>query len=203
MDSAIKVLAWAVGGAYVLLGTGFLIVLGVGGLWEGFAHRDFVLRFLGIAAYVYGTAAVAYWVGARQSRLGLLGLAMLVIPVVVMAADGVRGRSQLEETARTAITAPEEATREAARRELLALGQRAGRQPHVDELVRLLERAESDAVRMRVVTLLGGLSYLYEGAIEPLRRLHADTRDDPKRADLHAEVAAALGNMDPYTPLDP
>lgn len=201
--TVLKAVAWAVGGAYLLLGTAFLVALGIGGLWEGFAHRDYVVRFVAIGAYVYATAALAFWVGARQSRTGAVALAVLMVPVVVMVARGARDSASLEETARTAVTAPDAGAREEARRTLLALGQRSGRQPHVDELVRLLEDAETDEVRMRVVTLLGGLSYLYDGAIEPLRRLHAETRGDTARADLHAEVAAALRRIDPYTPLDP
>lgn len=196
-----RVVAWGIGAAYLLFGTPTVVALGIAGLWEGFAHRIFVLRFLGIAAYVFGTAALAFWVGARPSRLGAIALAALLVPGIVAVAGGAREDRTLRDTARQAITAPDEVTRQRATQELLALGQRSGRQPHVDELVRLLDEVERDEARTRIVELLGELSYQTRSVIEALHRVRDATRSDPSRATLYEAVLAALRKVDPYAPI--
>jgi hypothetical protein len=192
------VVAWGVGAIYLLFGTTFIVALGIAGLWEGFAHRMFIFRFLGIVAYVFGTAGLAFWVGARPSRLGAIALAALMVPGIVSFVNGARASRDLADTARQAITAQDEPTRERARQELLVLGQRSGRQPHVAELVRLLDEVESDTARTRVVELLGRLSYQNRSVIEALHRLRDATRDDPSRGALHEAVLEALRQVDPY-----
>jgi hypothetical protein len=198
----LKTLAWSVGAIYLLLGTAVVVVLGIAGLWEGFAHRAFIARFLGITAYVYGTAGLAFWVGARPSRLGGAALVILILPGAVLLTRGARDSAQLRETARLAVTAPTEGAREQAGQELFALGRRAGRPPHVVALADLLERAVSDEIRLRVVPLLGALSYENARVTEALRALHAETKDDPARAELHGAVIEALREIDPYTPIE-
>lgn len=193
-----KVIAWGIGVTYLLFGIPVVLGLGIAGLWEGFAHRIFIFRFLVITAYVFGTAGLAFWVGVRPSRLGAIALAALMLPGIGAVMHGARERRDLGDTAREAITAPDKRTRDRSTEELLALGQRSGRQPHVDELLRLLDEVESDADRTRIVVMLGQLSYQNRSVIEALEYLRDATSKDPSRETLHQAVLEALRQVDPY-----
>ena len=201
MTTLIKIGAWSIGLAYLVYGTAVVGALGIAGLWEGFAHARFIARFAGIALYVYGTAALAFWVGARPRWVTGAVLLLLLVPAAVALVRGGGESRHLRETARTAVTAPDEVARADARDELLALGRRSGRQPHVDELLRLLRGAEDDQHRLRAVELLGALSYQRAPVLEELRGLERETRGDPARARLHEATVTAIHDINPYEPV--
>lgn len=200
MTTLVKVVAWSIGAAYLVYGTAVVGALGIAGLWEGFAHARFMARFAGIAVYVYGTAALAFWVGARPRWLSGAVLLLLLVPgaVALVRSDG--ESRHLRQTARIAVTAPDEAARADARKELLALGRRSGRQPHVDELLSLLRGARDDQHRLRTVELLGALSYQRAPVLDELRGLERETRGDPARASLHEATVTAIHGINPYEP---
>lgn len=192
--------AYIVGAVYLTLGTALVVALAIAGFWQGFAERAFILRFVVIVAYVYGTTYLAFRVGAHPTGWRAAALALLLVPAIVSVAAGGRRSYRLRDAARTAVVDSDPAARAEARAGLVALGQRAGHPPQVDEALRLLRRAGEDDVRLRAVELLGATSYQDRAVLDELRQLRDETAADPTRAELHAAVVAALQKVNPYEP---
>jgi len=194
------------GTALLYLGLGSILVfmLLIGGLWEGFGRTGYVLYFFAVFIYVYGTAALALWLGFRPSKPRGILLAVLVIPGVLnVVLSSSPERSELREAAHVFVANEESAQAELARETLMASGRRAGRQGHVDILLEALALAKSDAERVRLVCVLGELSYQYEPLLNALRELKAATADDSGRSQLHEVVIHALVGVNPYEGMGP
>ena len=189
---------------FAVVGSLLVFILLIGGLWAGFSDPRFVLQFLLLVLYIYGTAALGLWLVFRPSKLRGIVLALLVIPgvVSVLMSPGSE-RAELSEAARlfVANVSPEQA--EQARETLLARGRLAGRQPQVEILIEALAVAEKDAERVRLVCVLGELSGQYEPLLEVLRNLEQATADDPERATLNEAARYALLGVNPYEGMAP
>lgn len=190
--------AYIVGAVYLTLGTALVVALAIAGFWQGFAERAFLLRFAVVAVYVYGTTYLAFRVGAHPTAWRAAALALLVLPGIVSVAAGGRRSYRLRDAARTAVLDADSSARAEARSALTALGPRAGDPPHVAELLQLLRQAGDDEVRLRGVELLGATSYQSRGVLDELRQIRDETADDPLRAELHAAVVTAIGQVNPY-----
>lgn len=200
---AARLAAYVVAGAYLVLGTVMVIASAIAGLWQDFARRGFAVRPVVLAAYACGTAAIALRLATRPTPyVGLVFVVLIGPGVLSLARRRAEGR-RLRETAHEAVMGVDEAARGSARRDLLAIGRRSGRQPHVDEIVSLFRGAGDDAVRLRAATLLGSLSCLSEEVLDELRRARAETAGDASRATLHAAVTVAMRLVDPYGTDDP
>ncbi|MDT8322361.1 MAG: hypothetical protein RQ826_17740 [Xanthomonadales bacterium] len=207
-DSAVKGRSWlrmlaqvsgfAVFAAYLALGTLVLLGLLIGGLWEGFGRQSYVLMFLAAVVYVYGTAWLAFSFGMRPGRVRGVLLAVLVIPVVISLIPSAHEGMALKEAARVYVADEEPAAVSEARERLLSQGRRAGRHGYIDILLEELDAAESDAQRVRLVVMLGELSYQYEPVLERLRAIYRDSQDDPERRALYHAVVEAIRGVNPY-----
>ena len=190
--------------AYLVLGSVVVFMFLIGGLWAGFADRSVVLQFLGIVLYVYGTAALGVWIALRPAKGRAVMLAVLVVPgLVSIALVPDSGRGQAREAAEIFVANESAQQAEQARAVLLEHGRRAGRQPHVEILIDAPDEVDSDAERVRLVCVLGELSYLHEPLLEMLRGLAQTTGGDPERAELHEVARYALIGVNPYEGMAP
>ncbi len=184
--------------AYLIIGTLFLLVLLVGGLWEGFARDTYRLMFLGAFVYVYGTAWLAFSFGRRPERVRGVTLAVLVAPVAVQMFLGIHSATQLRSAAKVYVADVDPVAVAEARETLLARGQRSGRHDYIDLLLDGLEDAADDKQRIRLVELLGKLSYQHQPLLETLRTLHRETENIPERRDLHKASLEAILSVNPH-----
>lgn len=184
--------------AYAVIGSILVLLLAIGGLWEGFARAGFAAFFLAMVVYVYGTAYLAYRFARAPGRASALLLVVLVAPAVVYIASRAGDSIALRQAAETYALNEDPQAVEEARRRLLEPGRRAGRKDYVAILLDHLEAAEADPQRIRLVCMLGELSYQHEGVLEALRRLRDATQTDTARKDLHAAVERALLQVNPY-----
>lgn len=196
----LRLIGFTLAGAYVLIGTLVLLVLLIGGLWEGFGRQSYVLMFLGACLYVYGTAWVAFSFGRRPGRMRGLLLVLLVTPLVIHAARDAWHAVDLEEAAGVYARNGDPEAVATAREQLLAQGRRAGARDYVVVLHEALEAADNDHQRIRLVRLLGELSYQYEPLLESLRTLYRETGDDSGRSELHEATLEAIRDVNPYEP---
>ncbi len=190
--------------ACLVLGSLIVFMMLIGGLWAGFADGGFVLMFFGVVVYVYGTAALGVWLTLRPAKGRAALLAVLVVPGLVSIAlvpDG--GRGEAREAAETFVANESAQQAEQARAVLLEHGRRAGRQSHVETLMDALDETDSDPERVRLVCVLGELSYQYEPLLEMLRDLERATTGDPERAELHEVARYALSGINPYEGMAP
>lgn len=107
------------------------------------------------------------------------------------------GTRHLREIAREA-AGPDSPRAATARDELLQQGRRSGRQPHVQELVVQLRRAQDDESRRRIAELLGRVSGQNEEALAVLKELQAETRGDEGRRELNEALLTAILGVNPY-----
>lgn len=184
---------------YLGLGSIVVLVMLIGGLWAGFARAGYVLSFFAIFIYVFGTGALALWLGFRPSHSRGFLLAALVFPgllYIVLSAGS--GHGAVHEAAHTFAANETPVETRQARAILLEHGRRAGRKAHVDTLLQALTRAESDAERVRLICVLGELSYQYDPLLAVLRELRNASADDPERALLQEVSLYALYGVNPY-----
>jgi len=186
--------------AYLVIGTSLLLILLIGGFWEGFARSGYTLWFLALCAYVYGTAYLAFRFGRRPDRTSGVLLALLILPVVVQLVLSEARGPDLEAAAGVYASGEDREAVEAATRTLLEAGRRAGRQDHVEALLTHLTRAGEDGQRVRLVCLLGELSYQHEPTLRALRALRQETAASPDRRGLHRAAGYALRGVNPYEP---
>lgn len=189
---------------YLGMGTLVIVLLFFVGLTAGFNETRFWLAFVAAILYTCGTVVLAVWLGLRPSgRRGFL-LAVLVAPSMLYFGYTFETEYRQPRDAASVFVAnavPEEA--EQARRTLLAYDRAAGPQPHVITLLNALNRAEDDAERIRLICVLGELSYQYAPALDALRELERLAAGDPDRAALHEVVIHALLGINPYEDLRP
>ena len=202
--SWLRVLAQASGftvfAAYIALGTLVLLMLLIGGLWEGFARQSYVLMFLLAVVYVYGTAWLAFSFGMRPGRVRGVLLAVLVLPLVVSQIPGFYADWEVREAARVYVADEDPAAVSEARERLLSQGRRSGRYGYIDILLEGLHGASEDEQRIRLVNLLGELSYQHEPLLETLRKLYRETENEVGRKALHEATLGALRGVNPYEP---
>ncbi len=198
----VRVLAQAAGftvfAAYIAFGTLVLLMLLIGGLWEGFGRQSYVLMFLAAVVYVYGTAWVAFSFGMRPGRVRGVLLAVLVLPLMISQIPGFYADWKVREAARVYVADDDPAAVSEARERLLSQGRRSGRYGYIDILLDGLDAAESDPQRVRLVVMLGELSYQHEPVLERLRALYRESEDDPERKTLYHAVVEALRGVNPY-----
>lgn len=189
---------------YFGMGTFVVVLLFFVGLAAGFGETRFSLIFFAAILYTYGTAVLGLWLGMKPSgRRGIL-LAVLVAPSVLYFAYAFETEYRQPRSAASVFVAnavPEDA--EQARRTLLAYDRAAGPQPHVIVLVNALNQTEDDMERVRLICVLGELSYQYAPALDTLRGLERSAAGDPDRAALHEVVVHALRGINPYEDLGP
>ena len=197
----LRVLARAIGfaifAAYVTIGAFVLFMMMIGGFWEGFSRQSYVLMFMGMCMYVYGTAWIAYSFGRRPGRVRGVILAMLLIPAVVFMFRDSSGQAELNEAARIYIENSDPQAVDVAREQLLAQGRRTGEPRHLALLLEALHEATDDEQRRRMVLMLGALSYQNETVLESLRALRDETASDPQRQALHTAVIEAIRGVNP------
>ena len=187
-----RCLGFGIGGLYLAMGTLVLYVLLIGGLWEGFGRASYVAMFLAMVVYVYATACVAFYFGLRPNKLSGVVLTVLLIPALALMLSTESTRSEQVTLAQDFVHASDPQQREAARHELLTLGQRAGQQAHVSTLLDELAAAETDSQRRRIVCLIGQLSHQHGPVIDALKALQHELGDDPQRALLSQEIQQSL-----------
>lgn len=187
---------------YLGMGSGVVIVLIFVGLAAGFGQTRFSLVVVAVVLYTYGTAALALWLGLRPSKPRAMLLAALVVPSALYSAFVFQTEYRQPRDAASVLAAnlaPEET--EQARRTLLAYDRAAGPQPHVLVLLAALNQTEDDAERVRLICVLGELSYQYSPVLDALRELERAAAGDPDRAVLHEVVNYALLGINPYDSL--
>lgn len=187
-----RCLGFGIGSLYLAAGTLVLYVLLLGGLWEGFGRSSYTVTFLAMVLYVYGTAALGFYFGLRPGRLSGAILCLLLIPALVFLLSSESTQNHKRELVQAFVHADEPQVRDQARRELLSLGPRAGRQPHIDALLNELERAETDQQRQRIVCLLGRVSHQHPPVIEALEALYGKVSTDPQRSALAQQLELSL-----------
>jgi len=191
-------LGFAICLVYLVLGTAIVVIVLIGGLWEGFNRAGYALGLVILCAYVYGTAWVAFRFGLKPARMHGLLLAALVAPVIILGARAALESRDLGEAATIYAENDDPEEVESARQAMLAKGRRAGRNDHVEALLTYLEQADDDTQRIRLVCMLGEVSYQYEPVLTALRMLREETHDDPDRRALNQAVEHALQGVNPY-----
>ena len=197
-----RMLAWSAGlvicVGYIVIGTVIVLLLAIGGLWEGFARREFTLLFIATVIYVYGTAYLAFRFALEPRKpLGFL-LLILVLPMLIYLASPDSNSRELRHAAENYALATDPEVVETARQRLVAHGRRAGHKDYIAVLLQHLDAAQSDRQRVRLVCMLGVLSYQHDAVQARLRELRAATRDDPNRGALRDAVERALLRINPY-----
>ncbi|MDQ2069209.1 hypothetical protein [Natronospira bacteriovora] len=203
LNGLARALAAVVGMSFFTIGTFYLAILLIGGLWEGFGRGSFTAWFFLMLLYVYGTAFLAFHVACRPGLVRGLLLTILVLPAVgsFVQVAGTGG----ELTAAVDTFADNQDPEAVAEAEALLLKhqRRAGNPPHVQQLLFHLQNADSDRQRIRLVRLLARLTHQHEPSLELLRRLREETRGDPERAELHETVEEAIKAIRPPAPASP
>jgi len=185
---------------YLVFGNLLLFVLYMGGAFVAFAQPTYVAGFLAAVVYVYGTIWVGWRLLRRPSpRLGLF-LGVLLLPVLFEAGRSylMHESENLAETVAVYAQSDDPQVVAAARETLLEKGRRAGNPPQVRLLLSHLEQAEEDATRIRLIELLGELSYQNQQLLDMLEALMDQTRDDPDRQAVYEAAREAAGKVNPY-----
>lgn len=201
---ALRLFGFVAALGFLGLGSILIFILLIGGLWAGFGQAGYVLKFFALTVYVYGTSALALWLGFRPSKYRGLILVLLVIPgVVSVVRTPESDRRELRDAARVFAANESPAQSEKARETLLGQGRRAGRQPSVDILMDALAAADSDAERVRLLCVLGEISGQHPPLLDVLRGLRQATAGDPERQLLHEVTLHALYGVNPYENMAP
>lgn len=194
----LQLLGYAICIAVILVGGGALLILLIGGLWEGFSRTGYTIAFLALVLYILVTAWLAFRFARRPTKRVGLVLAGLVLPAVIYIAVSGGDRPDLRESARIYAANDDPGEVSEARATLLEHGARAGSPPHIRVLLEALQEAGDDAQRIRLVELLAELSRQNDSVIAELERLREATADDPERKPLHHAAGEALDKVDPY-----
>lgn len=190
-------------GAYVLcLGLPIIVGLAIVG---GMGGRSITTLVMVISIYVVSTGFLSLWYALMPRPA--LGALLLILALPVAWLQGVVAQSTFSEQRMVQVYLHSEDPQQVAdaRRRLEALGQRAGQRagtpPAVEELSRELKMASNDATRIKIVHLLGTLSYQHEGVLQALQALYRETTADPLRQSLHTATGEALLRVNPYAKL--
>lgn len=185
---------------YLVFGSVILMMLFIIGAWEAFRRPTYVAGFLLAVGYVYGTAWLGWRVFRRPTPRQALLLGVLLLPVLFEMGRAylTHEAENLPETVAIYATSPDPEAVAAAGETLLEKGRRAGNPPQVRALLTQLGEAEDDATRIRLVEMLGELSYQNRDVLETLAALIEETRDDPARQALYEAARTAAGKVNPY-----
>lgn len=182
----------------MLFGSLLIVLTMIVGAMSGYVSNRDLLLFLILVAYVYSAAILAFWFGFRPSRPKGIVLAILLIPAISLHSAATLEELGKKRAARTYATSSDQEAIDRARAELLEIGRRSGNQGHVRVLLKHLKAAETDEERVRLVEILGQLSYKYEPLLRELRRLREETRGQSERTKLHQSVELAILEVNPY-----
>ncbi len=190
-------------GVYVLyLGLPIVVGLAIVGGMGGNSTTSLVTV---ISIYVLTTGLVSLWCALAPRPILVAILLFLALPVTWL--QGYIAHSTFSEQGMVQIYLHSEDPQQVldAKHRLEALGQRAGERaatpPAVKELLQELPRASNDASRIKIVNLLGMLSYQHKGVLQALQALYGETASDPQRQLLHQATGEALIKVNPYAKL--